>query len=129
MPIQIEREHRGLAKIIATFLVGTIGLIAMLYIFLQAAGLESGVGIPKGLTDVLKWMTVASFGLASVCFSFYRTFDKEEELQLKVRGAGSRLLLSSVLMLIVLAIAVATEVFARLPELALRRLSNKLLFQ
>ncbi|WP_104990875.1 hypothetical protein [Deinococcus sp. NW-56] len=56
--------------------------------------------LPEGALDLLRWFAVAAFGLASVCFSYYRTLDREPQLQPQVRAAGAQLMLSSILTLL-----------------------------
>ncbi len=76
MELQVDRRARFWAQVIAWVLVLALTWSLVSYTLLQLMGIESRVGVPDGAVEILKWATVASFGLASVCFSFYRTLDQ-----------------------------------------------------
>ena len=66
--------------------------------------LAEGLAVPDLQISIFQWAAVSSWGLASACFSFYRTLDGDafDQVRPLIRIAGTRLINTSVLLLLAL---------------------------
>lgn len=70
-------------------------------IFLSASSAESGIQpvaflpLAESSLSIFQWVALASLGLSSACFSFFRMLDYFKEIQFQVRYIGIQLMRTS----------------------------------
>lgn len=109
--------HRGIARLYAVLvLMGLMSSLVWGYLF---SDVSASFEVPDAQIEILKWASVAAWGLASVCFSYYRTLDGLPKVQRVVRVAGGHLLIGAMMTVLALVWSVSVRALwnidARLP--------------
>lgn len=115
--MEISKGAAAWGQVAVAALLLALGLILVVFTFLQGAGAEKDVGVPSGAMDFLKWSSGVSIALSAMSFSFFRTLDGAETKAFQgiVRAAGGRFVFAAIWFVIALAVGQGATLLAELP--------------